>query len=96
MRFDPRDPELVSLLASLAPNQELVLRLAIGGLSTRCRLHRAWRVRTAQLRREICPKKEDLARIMRAAQTMTEQLRPGTRTRRMTLVALGARHGRSN
>ena len=96
MRFDPRDPELLSLLASLAPNQELVVRLAIGVLSTRCRQHRAWRVRTAQLRREICPKKEDLARTMRAAQTMTEQLRPGTRTRRMTLAALGARHGRSN
>jgi hypothetical protein len=86
MRFDPRDPELVSLLASLAPNQELVLRLAIGGLS-------AGAACTAQLRREICPKKEDLARIMRAAQTMTEQLRPGTKTRRMTLAALRAGHG---
>lgn len=75
MRFDPRDGELLMFLGGLEPEAELVARLAIGGLSNRCRLDAAWAERTEALRVKIVGNDEDkLARIMRAAHEMAEEM----------------------
>ena len=75
MRFDPRNAELLLFLGGLKPEAELVARLAIGGLSNRCRLNGAWAARTEALRVKIVGNDEDkLTRIMRAAHDMAEEM----------------------
>lgn len=75
MRFDPRNGELLMFLGGLEPEPELVARLAIGGLSSRCRLDAAWAERTESLRVKIVGNDEGKrARIMRAVHHTAEEM----------------------
>ena len=75
MCLDPANAELLMLLLGLEPETELVARLAISQLSSRCRLDAAWAERTEALRVKIVGNDEDkLARIVRAAQQMAEEM----------------------
>ena len=73
---------LLLFLGGLKPEAELVARLAIGGLSSQCRRNGAWSARTEALRFKIVGNDEDkLARIMRAAHDMAEEMRARQRKR---------------
>lgn len=75
MCFDPGNVELLMLLLRLEPETELVARLAISQLSSRCRLDAAWAERTEGLRAKIVGNDEHkLARIMRAVHEMAEEM----------------------
>jgi hypothetical protein len=67
---------LLRFLGGLETEAELVARLAIDGFSSRCRLNDAWAERRASLRVNIARNDEDkLARIMRAAYDMAEDVK---------------------
>ncbi len=75
MRFNPANAELLMLLLGLEPETELVVRLAISQLSSRCWLDAAWVERTEGLRAKIVGNDDEkLARIMRAAHEMAEEM----------------------
>jgi hypothetical protein len=83
MRFDPHNAALLAFLAGLQPEPELVARLAIRGLSNRCRLNGAWAARTEALRAKVVGNDADkLARIMRAAHDMADEMTTRQKQRR--------------
>ena len=67
--LDPRD--IAVLLRGLLPRQELVYRLAIRGLSARCRGDRVFRARTDGLVEEF---RKDLPAVLKETRKLSDEL----------------------
>jgi hypothetical protein len=62
--LDPRQPILLEWIASLPPEAELVMRMAMREAFDRCRGDRSWNRRIDELMAALDPDDEQIARIL--------------------------------
>ncbi|HUC69401.1 MAG TPA: hypothetical protein VMA53_28540 [Stellaceae bacterium] len=62
--LDPRQPALLEWIASLPPEAELVMRMAMREAFDHCRGDRFWNRRIDELMAELDPDQEQIARIL--------------------------------
>jgi hypothetical protein len=72
--FDPLDPELLSWLANLTHEKELVARVAMREVSGNCRVDADWPLRIRALLLEVNPSPPQLDELLREADAMAEWL----------------------
>jgi hypothetical protein len=73
--FDPRQPALLAWIASLPPEAELVMRMAMRETFDRCRGDRSWNGRIDALLAELDPDEEQIARILHECDKTVRMIR---------------------
>ena len=65
--FDPPCAQLLAFLGKLQPCEELVMRMALRGISAHCRTDREWQRRVDELMAQLKPDAAQFARLVRRA-----------------------------
>jgi hypothetical protein len=73
--LDPRQPALLEWIASLPPEAELVMRMAMREAFDRCRGDRSWNGRIDELMAELDPDEEQIARILHECDKTVRMIR---------------------
>jgi hypothetical protein len=73
--FDPSKPEVLEWVASLKPEAELVVRMAMRQAFPRCRGDHAWSARIDALMAELEPDEDMLAHVLREARKTAKMIR---------------------